>query len=161
MRALAAVLVLLFAASGCGSSGPKRIPRFTTPPETTAGVSLESPRTQQIALARDSNPFFSIFPVKPGSEKCVIPGGGMRTTPLRGVCATRIRAARTHEPELVVSFTEWWLDPPCPPGMACVMAVWRHHTWRVRETEPMVTTGARLRVWPALQSGSPAPQIYK
>jgi hypothetical protein len=138
--------------AGCGSSRPAGT--------TTTGVSLASPRAQQIALARSSSPLFAIFPAKPGERTCTIPGGGMRRAPLRGICMTHIRPARTHEPELIVTFMEVWPRVPCPRGGDCLNSVLLH-TWSVRETEPIVTTGARLRVWPSQQSGAPAPQYYK
>ena len=161
MRVLAGTAVAIagvILAAGCGSS---RTAATTTTTATNAGVSLASSRAQQIALARSSDYLFSIFPAKPGEKRCEIPGGGMRTTPLRGVCATSIRRAQTHEPELIISFTEKWATPPCRSGMECILHRTFHHTWRVLETEPIVTQGARLHIAATQQSGSTAPQYYK
>lgn len=162
MRALASTLVLLFVASGCAGTGPKPSTQYTTPPETTGVLSLESPRLQQIALARRSNDLFSIFPAKPGSKTCEIPEGGVHFQPLTGTCSTHIRPGDTHEPTLVVSFTEYWTNSPNCPGLrACSKIESFHHRWRVIEAEPMVTQGARLRIAATQESGSPAPQYYK
>jgi hypothetical protein len=161
MRVLArtvGVIVGATLAAGCGSS---RTATTTTTATTSSGVTLTSPRVQQIALARASSDLFSIFPARAGTKRCTIPGGGLRTTPLRGNCTTRIRYADTHEPELLVSFTETWAPAPCPPGAFCPVLIPQHHTWTVVETEPIVTTTAHLRIAATRQSGSTAPQFYK
>jgi hypothetical protein len=36
-----------------------------------------------------------------------------------------------------------------------------HHTWQVIEGEPLVTTGARLRILATRERGATAPQYYK
>lgn len=146
--------------SGCALSGQRPTTQYTTPPETTAGVSLESPRVQQIALARASSDLFSIFPAKPGTGRCGIPAGGVRLKPLPGMCTTRIRAAATHEPALLVTFTERWTFR-CARGADCVAAWALHHTWTVVEGEPVVTAHSRLRILATRQSGATAPQYYK
>jgi hypothetical protein len=163
MRALAAAVAVgagLLLASGCAGSGPKPTAHYTTPPETTARVSLESPRVQQIALARASNRLFSIFPAGPGKKRCGIPEGGVHFKPLRGTCTTSIHAAPTHEPALIVSFRESWRFR-CPREDDCLNAPRLQHTWRVIEGEPMVTATARLRIVATRQSGATAPQYYK
>jgi len=153
MRGVTALIaVIAVAVAGCGSSGS---------PTTRAGVSLASPQDQQIALARDSNRIFSIFPAKPGETECGIPEGGVHFKPLPGLCATSIDSGQTLEPSLIVTFTERWIDPPCPRGTHCYARIWHHHTWHVIETEPIVTTTSRLLVGPTVQSGATAPQYYK
>jgi hypothetical protein len=147
-------------AAGCGSSRPAAITTTTTT-TSSSGVSFASPRVQQIALARNSNALFRIFPAKAGSTNCEIPEGGVHFKPLRGTCVTSIRPAQSREPELIVSFTETWPMPKCGRGLYCPVFPTPRHTWLVRETEPIVTAGARLRVWPSEQSGTIAPQYYK
>ena len=112
---------------------------------------------QQIALARSSNYLFSIFPARPGTKICRIPKGGPRgVKPLRGTCTTSIHAGATHEPTLVVTFTEKWRFPPCSLRDDCVAVRIFRHTWRV-----MVTADARPRVLATQQSGATAPQYYR
>jgi len=163
MRVLAGSILVIAAAvlvAGCGSS--RTVTVTTTSTTTSSGVTLSSPRVQQIALARASSDLFSIFPARPGTKNCTIPDGGPRgTTPLRATCTTRIRHADTHEPELLVSFTETWGPPPCPPGAFCPLLTTQHHTWTVVETEPQVTATAHLRIAATRESGSTAPQFYK
>ena len=162
MRAIAAAFVVLVAA-GCAGSGPKPTAHYTTPPETTAGISLQSPRVQQIALARASNPqVFAIFPKAPGRRKCGIPEGGLHKKPLLlpGVCETSIHSAPTHEPALVVTFTEKWQSPPCPRGSDCLNHIVQS-SWHIIEGEPLVTPTARLHVLATRTSGVPPPQSYK
>jgi hypothetical protein len=139
--------------TGCAGSGPKPTAHHTSRPETTGPVSLESPRAQQISLARASNRLFSIFPGRPRTKKCGIPEGGAHFKPLPGRCETSIRFAATHEPALIVSFTETWRTSM--PSRAV------HHTWQVIEGEPLVTTGARLRILATRERGATAPQYYK
>ncbi len=163
MRAPAGIVLAtagVLVSAGCGSS---HTAAPTTAPTTTTSspVTLASPQAQQVALARRSDGLFSIFPARPGTKRCTIPGGGLRTTPLRGTCTTRIRAAGTHEPALLVSFTETWGPPPCPPGARCPYLVPQHHTWTVVETEPIGTATAHLRIAATRQSGPTAPQFYK
>lgn len=167
MRALAAAIAAgagLLLASGCAGSGTSTGPRltahYTTPPETTARLSIESPRVQQIALARASNRLFSIFPARPGKERCGIPEGGVHFKPLPGTCMTSIHAAPTHEPALIVTFSESWRFR-CPRKGDCVAAPRLQHTWRVIEGEPIVTASSRLRIIATRQSGATAPQYYK
>jgi hypothetical protein len=159
MRVAAGMIVVIAGmvlAAGCGSSG--KAPTTTT----SSGVSLASSRAQQIALARASNDLFSIFPAHPGTRSCEIPEGGVHFKPLTGTCFTRIRPGKTHEPTLLVSFTEYWsLGPPCRAGEACALIRSYRHTWRVIEAEPMVTEAARLRIAATQQRGSTAPQYYK
>jgi hypothetical protein len=162
MRALpaaAAVVSGVLLASGCAGSGPKPSTQYTTPPETTAGLSLESPRVQQIALARRSNRLFAIFPAQPGEKKCGIPEGGVHFKPLRGTCATSIRSAATHEPALIVAFVEEWRFS-CPRGGDCLDATQRH-TWEVVEGEPVGTPSSHLRILATRERGATAPQYYK
>lgn len=161
--AAVAAVVGIFAASGCAGSGPHLTAHYTTPPETTGGVSLESPRVRQIELARASNRrVFAIFPAAPGRKRCLIPEGGvhLRPTGFHGICETSIRSAPTHEPALIVTFTETW-KRPCPRGSDCIASPNLRHTWQVVEGEPMVTATARLRVVATRTSGATAPQYYK
>lgn len=160
MRVLAGTIVAIagvILAAGCGSSHTAAPPTTTT----TAGLSLTSPRVQQIALARNSSDLFSIFPAKPGVKPCAIPAGGVRFRPLHGYCRTSIRVGRTIEPRRVVSFTEVWSWPPCKDGRFCAIQRPSQHTWRVIEVEPMVPEGAGLRIAATWQGGSTAPQYYK
>ena len=167
MRASAAAIVAgaaVLVASGCAGSGPRLTAHYTTPPETTAGLSLESPRVQQIRLARASNPrIFSIFPAVPGRKTCGIPAGGAHRKPLLlpATCETSIRSAATHEPALVVTFTERWRFPPCPRGADCLNRLLLHSTWQVVERVPMVTTTSGLRVIATRTSGATPPQYWK
>jgi hypothetical protein len=152
MRALAAAVALSAGVvlAGCAGSSPKLTAHYTTPPETTPGVSLESPRVQQIQLARASDPrVFGIFPARPGRKRCAIPEGGvhLKAAFFHGICTTSIHAAPTHEPALVVTFTETWKAG--------------RHTWRVIEGEPLVTAGAKLHVLATHTSGATAPQYWK
>jgi hypothetical protein len=148
---LAGAIVLI---AGCGSSR-------TATTTTTSGVSLASSRAQQIALARSSNDLFSIFPERSATKPCGIPEGGVHFKPLRGTCRTSIRVAATHEPALLVAFTETWPVPTCPPGAFCPVMPVPKHTWTVVEGEPVVTTGSHLRILATRQSGTIAPQYYK
>jgi hypothetical protein len=160
MHVLAGTVVAIASAilaTGCGSSG-------TAPTTTHSGVTLASPRAQQVALALASNRLFSIFPARPGAKSCEIPEGGVHVhfKPLTGTCFTRIRHGRTLEPTLVVSFTEFWtVGPPCQPGEACALIRSYQHTWRVIEAESMVAGVPRLRIAAIRQRGSTAPQYYK
>lgn len=129
--------------AGCGDSGMK--------------VSLASPPAQQVELARASNSLFSIFPAQPGTKKCLIPNSAHTTTPVHGTCQTSIDGANTHEPALIVTFTETWNIPPCAPS-ACTGVEARQHTWRVVEAKPFLKTGARLSVAATHSSGVTAPQ---
>ncbi|HLX33320.1 MAG TPA: hypothetical protein VKR79_11240 [Gaiellaceae bacterium] len=122
---------------------------------------MGSPRVHQIALARASNRLFAIFPAQPGEKRCGIPEGGVHFRPLPGTCTTSIHAAATHEPALLVTFTEKWQFPPCPRGEYCAFSRTAHHTWQVIEGEPIVTATARLRIVATRQSGATAPQYYK
>ncbi|HEY2354081.1 MAG TPA: hypothetical protein VGH79_04180 [Gaiellaceae bacterium] len=163
MRAVAAAVGIVGALllAGCASTGPRPSTQYTTPPETTGGLSMESPVVEQVALARSSNDLLSIFPARPGTTTCRIPAGGHRVKPWPATCTTRVRRARTHEPALLVSFTETWGPAPCPPGAFCPVMLPQHHTWTVVEGEPVVTAGSRLRVLATRQSGATAPQFYK
>jgi len=160
MRAIAAPIVVItgvLLAAACGSSGTAA-PTTTT----TSGLSLASPRVQQIALARTSNDLFSIFPASPGKKNCAIPEGGVHQKPgtLAGICATSIRREDSHEPALIVTFTETWTFA-CPPGAFCPLRRPLSHRWQVIEGEPVVTSTSRLRVLGTRESGAPAPQSYK
>ena len=160
MRVLAGTVVAIagvILVAGCAGSW-----HTATGPAPSSGASPAPTRVQPIALARSSSDLFSIFPAKPGTKNCRIPSGGPAgVKPLRGVCTTSIRYPRTHEPELIVSFTEMWAPRGCKEGMACVAQLAFQHTWTVRETKPVVTAGARWRVWPSEQSGATAPQYYR
>ena len=149
MRGLVAATVviasLLLVVSGCGGSGAK--------------VSLGSSPGQQVELARASDGLFSIFPAAPGTQRCVIPDGASSTT-LHGTCESSVGGAKTLEPALVVTFTETWNSPPCAPT-ACTGREARQQTWQVIEAEPVLTTGAKLRVAGTRSSGSTAPQNHK
>jgi hypothetical protein len=161
MRALAPTVAVgagLLLAAGCAGSRPTT--HYTTPPETTAGLSIESPRVRQIALARASNRLFAIFPARPGTKRCGIPEGGVHFKPLPEICMTSIHAAPTHEPALIVTFTERWRDG-CPQSSDAGPCSPARHTWRVIEGEPMVTTTTRLRIVATREDGATAPQYYK
>lgn len=150
MRAIAAAVGVIsgvLIASGCSHLTAQ----YTTTPETTGGLSLESPRVEQIALARTSNSLFSIFPAHPGTKKCGIPAGGVRFKPWPGTCTTGIRADPKHEPGIVVTFTEKWNT--CLREDDCVVGRNLHHRWQVIERD--------LKVVATRQSGATAPQYYK
>jgi len=150
MRAAVAALVLTVGAGATAGCAGSRLISAAPPPPT---------RAQQIELARGSNRLFSIFPAKPGQKKCGIPEGGVHFKPLPGFCATSIEPGNGKTRPTIVSFTEKWLDPPCPPGRWCVLETWRHHTWRVSETN--ITSIARVQVGATFESGAAAPQYYK
>ena len=122
MRVPAAVIAVVgavLALSGCGSAAH-------TKTVTKPFVSLPV-RALQVARASDER--FSIFPAKPGKKFCVIPGGGMRTTPLRGTCQTRVYASHLLQgPRFIVAFTERW-GFRCRKGDDCVIQRTWHHTW--------------------------------
>ena len=154
----AAVICSVLLAAGCAGSGPKQTAHYTTPPETTdSGVSLNSPRVEQIQLARSSSPLFSIFPAAPGTKACAIPAGGLAPNHLHGTCRTVVRPARTHEPAITVNFTETWTYE-CR-SMFCPVVMPLHHTWTIIEGTPVITPGARLHILARRQSGMPAPQF--
>jgi hypothetical protein len=160
-RTAAAAIAGALALSGCAGSRPKQTTHPTTTlPTTTSQVSLASPRTQQIRLARASNQLFSIFPATPGTTTCLIPAGGLTARHLHGTCQTTIHPDRhKHEPAIIVTFTESWVRPvQCPPGAECVDLP-LHHAWTIIEGEPIVTTGASLHVVATHSSGAPAPQF--
>lgn len=163
MRAIAAAVAVSAGSivAGCAVSGPKPAAHYTTAPETTSsGVSLDSPRVEQIRLARASNRLFSIFPAEPGRKTCGIPEGGAHFKPLRGTCLTSIHSAKSHEPTLIVTFIERW-DNGCPQTSDAGPCAPAMHRWQVIEAEPVVTTTARLRVVATRSSGATAPQYYK
>ena len=157
----AAMICSVLLAAGCAGSGPKQTAHYTTPPETTdSGVSLNSPRVEQIQLARSSSPLFSIFPAAQGTKACAIPAGGLAPNHLHGTCRTVVRSARTHEPAIIVTFTETWMPGgKCPPGAYCPVSWPLHHTWTIVEGTPVITPGARLHILARRQSGMPAPQF--
>ena len=125
MRVLAGVFIAVgLLAAGCASNQ-------SAARTTGTGVSLMSPRAEQIARARASNDLFSIFPANPGEQPCRIPEGGVHFKPLRGECRTSVHESRIHEPRWVVSFTETWKFPPCPPQDDCLSVRFFRHTWRV------------------------------
>ena len=161
-RAIAAAAVVLFSvllAAGCAGSGPKQTARSTTTSSTTGtGCCEASPTGTQIQLARSSSPLFSIFPAARGTKACLIPAGGPGPDRLHGTCRTSVRPAPTHEPAVVVTFTETWM-PSCPPGAFCPLFRPLHHTWTIVEGMPVITPGARLHILARRQSGAPAPQL--
>lgn len=73
---------------------------------------------------------------------------------------TSIHAARTHEPALIVTFTEKW-NNGCPRTSDAGPCAPVKHTWQVIEGEPLITIGARLRVLGTRMSGATAPQDWK
>ena len=155
----AAVICSVLVAAGCAGSGPKQTAHYTTPPETTdSGVSFNSPRVEQIQLAHSSSPLFSIFPAVPGTKACLILAGGPRPGHLHGTCRTVVRPARTHEPAIIVSFTETWRYE-CR-SMFCPVVMPLHHTWTIVEGAPVSTPGARLHILARRQSGFLAPQLF-
>jgi hypothetical protein len=160
-RTAAAAIVGVLALSGCAGSGLKQTTHSTTSSATTSSpVSLASPQMQQIQLARASKQVFSIFPAMPRTTTCLIPAGGPTTRRLHGTCQTSIHSHRhTHEPAIIVTFTESWVRPVrCPPGAECVNLP-LHHAWTVIEGEPIASTRASLHVVATHSSGAPAPQF--
>lgn len=156
MAATISAVALAVGATGCAGSN-------SSSTSTRPRLSFESLRAQQIALARASNPrVFSIFPAKPGKQRCSIPEGGVHRRPgvLEGWCTTSIHRSDSHGPALVVTFTEkWW---PCPNGAYCFfMPRLPHHTWRVIVRETSATSSSGLRVVATHQRGTAAPQYYK
>jgi hypothetical protein len=143
-----AVAAVILGAS-CGSSRAQRPATTTT---TSPKVALVSSVARQVALARSSSSVFSIFPAEPGAKACRIPEGGLSPRLLGGVCVTSIRYGHTHEPDVIVSFTEKWPYTPCPRGVFCADSAWKHHTWRVSETGPSIAVTD--------ETGSIAPQYY-
>jgi|GEM_PF-2479195 hypothetical protein len=155
VAAIASVLV----ASGCGSSGKKA----TEPTNSFGGGPAAAiiARNHEVQVARSSNRLFSIFPAVPGKRQCSIPDGAPGAKPFRGTCQTSVHPARTHEPAVIVTFTERWRWPPCPRKGDCIAARNLRHTWHVIEGEPIVKPGARLRVLATRSNGATAPQYYK
>lgn len=158
-----AVIVSVLGASGCASSGPKQTAHYAaSPPTTSAGVPPASSRRHEIQVARSSNRLFAIFPLLAGERRCAIPVGGPVKTSFRGTCQTSVHRAQTHEPAMIVAFTERWRRPACAPALAAACPhPMAHHTWQVVEGEPIVTTGATFNVLATRPSGATAPQDYK
>lgn len=116
MRVLALALVVASAAlilSACGSTS--KLSRA----EAGAGAA-RAMQFREIHAAKASNPLLSIFPGQPGKRACLIPSGGITSRKLHGSCETTVRwAENRHEPLQIVTFTERWKGPPCPPGGTC------------------------------------------
>lgn len=157
----AAVVCGALVVAGCAGSGPKQTAHDTTTPPTTSSSCCDaSPTGARIQLARSSSPLFAIFPAAPGKRACLIPAGGLARTRLHGTCRTLVQRARTHEPAIVVSFTEIWMSGgKCPPGAYCPVSMPLQHTWKLVEGAPVSTPGARLHILATRQSGAPAPQF--
>lgn len=165
MRAVAtalAVIVGVFVASGCASSG-KKPTTSVRPTPIGVGAVTGLARNHEVYVARASNRFFSIFPAVPAKRRCSIPEGGTHIKPLvlHGMCQTSLRPRQTMEPSWSVTFTESW-GPSCPPGADCpAFRLTRHHTWQVIEGETIVKPGTKPRIYATRSSGAPAPQNYK
>jgi len=153
-------LCCVLVAAGCAGSGGKQAARSTTTTRTTScsGCIDVSPTAAEIQLARSSSPLFSLFPAEPGKKACFIAAGIGR---LRGWCRTSVRRAQTHEPAIVVSFTEaWFPESRCPPWDHCLAVREMHHTWTfVEGSLPWGTPGAGLHILATRQSGEMAPQF--
>lgn len=94
---VAATVIAVLIVSGCGSAVHTK----------TVARTFVAPPLQAFQVGRASNDIFSIFPAKPGTKHCVIPGGGMRTAPLRGTCQTVVYPGHVkHGPRFIVVFTE-------------------------------------------------------
>ena len=90
-----AVLVV----SGCGSAAHTR-----TVVRTHVAPAI---RAVRVAHASGSGSF-AIFPPKPGTKKCVIPGGA-HAGGLRGTCQTRVYPGHLRQgARVIVAFTEYW-----------------------------------------------------
>jgi hypothetical protein len=159
MRAVAAAVVVVasvLVASGCASS------RGTKTASTPSGIPPGAYLSAAVQTARASNSLFSIFPATPGKARCAIPKGGPVPHVLHGMCETNIRAALTHEPAGIVTFTETWRRPICASALAVgCLQPWRRHVWQVTVGEPIVKPGAKLRVLATRSSGATAPQDYR
>jgi hypothetical protein len=148
-------------AAGCASSHQADI---KNPPKS--GRSRASfPTAMRVAKA--SHSMLSIFAPRPGVTPCRIPDGATATSTsvlkrfVPGRCRTSVRVAPTHEPALIVTFTESWprcLQGYCP-GRGPVL---RRHTWHImvslpfgRTRQPSVVT-AKTR-----STGALPPQDYQ
>ena len=92
-------------------------------------------------VAKASDAMLSIFASRPGVMRCSIPAGGTATSAgvlkryIPGRCGTAVSVAPTHEPAVIVTFTESW--PRClqgyRPGAGPVL---RRHTWHIMVSLP-------------------------
>lgn len=134
----------------------KRPVVFTVPPFATPRI------REDVKIARSSNPrLFSIFPKAPGERLCAIPDIAPRPRAFAGVCQTNVRPRPTHEPSVIVTFTESW-SPKCPAGAYCPTS-WRtrHHTWQVVEGRTILKPGTKPHVYATHSRGARAPQDPK
>lgn len=111
-----------------------------------------------IRVARASDQILSIFPAQPVERNCRIPySGGIDRASYRGTCRTSVSSARnTHEPLVIVTFTERWAQP-CMLA-SCPRASWpRVHSWLVL-VKPPIGSGQKPVVLATKQHGVQAPQ---
>ena len=98
-----------------------------------------------VRVAKASDSTLSIFPSRPGVIRCRIPTGAPTTSTdlvkvfIPGKCRTRVRVFPSHEPALIVSFTERW--PKCLQGYCTPSggAVTRRHSWQIMVSLPYGT----------------------
>ena len=138
--ALAALAVGL--AAGCGNSHRAVVRSHPPVPDRSRG---SFPTAVRVAKASDSK--LSIFPSRPGVIRCSIPTGARTTSTdtllkrgfIPGECRTRVRVSPSHEPALIVSFTERW--PKCLQGYCTPTGgpPIRRHSWQIMVSLPYGT----------------------